>query len=479
MHPVKGMHPLLSSHAIASLKFIRLEHSVRASQDSDLLRIQKIARVMPHEITLDIEEEFTRVFCRACTFINDFYDEQIPRNATYVFGKKEPGRIILSKLIANIKSKFEYLSVTAIDEQALPGCLYQEASIGVLRLLDSNVKEPRELLLYKGGVYQVTFNHGNIFSQAQLAILMDLPTALCTQKMEPFEIFVAPPGCKSAPPPECTKEYLLAEGWRAVMMRRCPSRIRQLRGKTCGRRLQYGLRMFSTSTIHAVMGQTCGAIVSKVDENESNYQLWEREQVVVLLSRTCLGKQMYFVDNSGGVKTVKSILSVLKRSSQFAHYISTLLRNLTLSPNQRMDLPEINFNNHPFRPRDISLPTGSNAYAYILVSTRNTAVTYIGETSNLTRRLQAHHRGTATPQTAIEELRPFCLLAFFCGTSFGIQKRKAFEAKWKTRRELLPAGTPAQVVADLAKTLVLDHKETFHANLLVYVQGGEVVLNGQ
>ena len=129
------------------------------------------------------------------------------------------------------------------------------------------------------------------------------------------------------------------------------------------------MRLFATSTIHAIMEQTCDAIVTKVCRHKEAYTLWEREQVIVLLSRTRDSRQVFFVTRNLR-KTAQYIIEILGHKSQYSEYISHLLEQLVEQPGRSTAVPRaptIQYLNHPYQPRDIVLPTDTSGYVYILV----------------------------------------------------------------------------------------------------------------
>ena len=71
------------------------------------------------------------------------------------------------------------------------------ASERVVGQLKQKVKELKELLFFKGAVYEITFNLKGKFSNTQLALLYDLPSRedLCGWKN--IKVLTAPAGCKS------------------------------------------------------------------------------------------------------------------------------------------------------------------------------------------------------------------------------------------------------------------------------------------
>ena len=63
------------------------------------------------------------------------------------------------------------------------------------------------------------------------------------------------------------------------------------------KRRKYGLTHWIAATIHAGMGQDLPAIVTKVTAllGDPDYALWDKAQLIVLISRTHYAKDIYFV----------------------------------------------------------------------------------------------------------------------------------------------------------------------------------------
>ena len=79
--------------------------------------------------------------------------------------------------------------------------------------------------------------------------------------------------------------FLFAEnGWFRVAVHKQAGFVHSCRGFSI-RRVQYPLKNFLAMTIHKSMGETIGKIVTKIDSVERDYNLWEREQLYVLVSR--------------------------------------------------------------------------------------------------------------------------------------------------------------------------------------------------
>ena len=64
-----------------------------------------------------------------------------------------------------------------------------------------------------------------------------------------------------------------------------------------GKRKQYGLKHHLTSTVHGSMGDNLHKIVMEISLDNNEYRLWDKDQEVVLLSRTRKGSDIIFVGN--------------------------------------------------------------------------------------------------------------------------------------------------------------------------------------
>jgi hypothetical protein len=177
--PINGSHPLLSPLLCSSFLFRMLKHSVRAAQDARWQRIQNISRMEPFELTQEgVRHEFVSLFLQTCTFVRTLDDPKIPTDVLFAFGKHAPIRKqekrVLDILIHNRGT--EHIISHAEDKERNISGTFQPASTTTSNFLDKKVKEPRRLLFFPRGRYQITYNKIAHFSTSQLAILFDLPT---------------------------------------------------------------------------------------------------------------------------------------------------------------------------------------------------------------------------------------------------------------------------------------------------------------
>ena len=109
-----------------------------------------------------------------------------------------------------------------------------------------------------------------------------------------------------------------------------------------------------------------------------------------------------------------------------------------VSINGLEDHTEMSVFNHqecPFLLQDMPLPQCNTGFVYMLVSTRDHTFCYIGETVNITVRLNQHNSGYGSITTCHSSLHPYALFAYVCGFDDNKRLRRSFEFMWKIKRD--------------------------------------------
>ena len=119
---------------------------------------------------------------------------------------------------------------------------------------------------------------------------------------------------------------------------------------------QYGLKHHVTSTIHVSMGDTISKIVTEICNSSQLHKIWDKAQVIVLLSRTRNARDIIFVGNMES--TIKSIIQLCKMSNQWTDYMELILEMASVNYTQVtiIGLPSIRHDAHPFWFCDRPLP---------------------------------------------------------------------------------------------------------------------------
>jgi len=457
LRPVTGRPALLSPHMLTCFTLHELHHSVRASRDPVLREIQSYTRKHPAELTESDIRRFRQLIEQNCTFVPTWDDPRLSPNMLRVFGKKAAAREAERRLLVQARAIYCHMLLRqAVDEESTAEGNWIPATDRTSSTLSRKIKEPSVLYFFPNAHYEITFNdRDGRFSQSQLAILLDMPSDQQLRNFEPVKLLVAPEGCKSVPFNFVSKQDFLDGGWREIGIGTSYERSESLGMGVLGKRCQYGLKHRMCCTIHSAMGQNLTELVTRVTlTTDSQYFLWEREQVVVLLSRTFFAKRIYFVGDPK--ETSAALAQLLCKQSQYSEYIHHLLRQLA-GRSQHRAIPLVDLSLHPLRQADIELPQDSSGYVYILLSIKDKCTTYIGQTQNLVTRLKQHNSGYGSVQTANPALRPWALLAFVSGFDGNVTKRLAFETAWERRRDqaILRRGRlPPEDIAQLAVSLL-------------------------
>jgi hypothetical protein len=210
---------------MTSFKFARLQQSVRAATDAVWMRIQKLTRLFPTEMTEELQKEFKDLICKHCTFYDSFDHPEIPKSALVVVSRREARNMLRNKKIELLKQHGNYSMRKAEDLVRPTGGEWQAAQECHSLVLDRQYKEPSQLYFFKGATYETTYNHRDeCFSHTQLAILVDdPPSEEHLKSFKPIRLLVAPPGNKISPPDGVTEQELLSWGWSVQRVGTTPS----------------------------------------------------------------------------------------------------------------------------------------------------------------------------------------------------------------------------------------------------------------
>jgi hypothetical protein len=209
---------LLTPLMITSFKFLNLGHSVRAGGDPNLQRIQNISRMDSQNYTPEITNEFKQLLLTSCTFISDWDSPTLEQSVIHVIGLHDAVKHAEVTMLQRIKdSNVTVLSCSARDKQisVTAHSDWGSASDAIRRQLDKKCKEPRVLHFYPNALYEMTYNDSALgFSQSQIAMLQEMPTAEEIRSFSPVELLLAPSGCKTIPEGVEQPNDLLHYGWR-------------------------------------------------------------------------------------------------------------------------------------------------------------------------------------------------------------------------------------------------------------------------
>jgi hypothetical protein len=287
LRPIKGRPFLVSPFVLTCFRFSVLMHSVHAADDPFLQRIQDISRMLTHEYTPEILAEMAELIETHCTFVDSWSDIRITNTMLRCFGRnaaiRQEGIRFMNEIGAS-GMRVLYREADDFELSTLSHSHWQPATPAVVKALTKKVREPKVLPFYEMAVYEMTYNKPNHFTHSQIAVLAEMPTSEVLQSFGDIKVMLAPVGCKSVPEGISCPNDLFAHGWRLERLGQAPERIHPATMGKKGKRHQYGLRHRVSSTIHAIMGSDLGHVVTKLSLTDPLYRLWEKEQVVVILS---------------------------------------------------------------------------------------------------------------------------------------------------------------------------------------------------
>lgn len=424
---------------ITSFTFQVLSKSVRASQDPKLREIQDITRMCYNELQDSHIKQFCDLIETYCTHVDDFSSPLLTGDKLRLFGKRSAKELAEESLLETKRKEFLdiYIECYSDDFESTLESQWDTASSSTSTILSRLVKEPRKICFYPNATFEITFNCGNKFSQGQIALLARMPSVTEIKEFSPIPIYVAPDGCKTFPS-TIDHETLIHLGWHLENITKCREHIVSLSHGIDAKRRQYGLRHRIASTIHAAMGQDLEYVVTKVTDksNDPIYNLWDKEQAVVLLSRTNYAKNIIFV---GDKKiTSKALSELLIKRSQYTEYTNSMLKTLSTKSNNYDSIQSLNLNLYPYRAIDFEIPSNSCGFVYLLqsLSPYMQHSTYIGETNNLIRRVREHNQLRGSKSTNNPLLLPWALVCFITGfKSNSDSVQKLFELSWKIERD--------------------------------------------
>ena len=264
---------------LCSFVFHRYYISLR-TLDPALQKIQEITRMSATELKKDgVRKNFCKLFQDSCNFVDSMNDKRIPETAVYCFGRHAPCRRAEAEVLRKVKAKYHNRLATrqSIDwEETKLQSNPVMASTATSLTLDRRMKNPRELILFPYGIYELTYNDpkGKFF-QSQLCILLDaVPAQDDLDSWKDIEVYWAPHGVDEIPALPISQDELLQLGWVKAKLGLAPERRQNLGNHGLNAwHEQYGLKYHIALTIHSVMGSTVPVMVTQVGTGKEE-SLW-------------------------------------------------------------------------------------------------------------------------------------------------------------------------------------------------------------
>lgn len=386
---------------------------------------------------------FRELASRNFTFVNSWDDEKISSSTFRVYSKKVPVAQAAKDFVAKVRSEYrekpaELIEVCAVDSFKMNGALssFVAATQEITNKISQNTKPAERLCFFKGAIFECTANdlRHDRYMTSDPVLLYDLPNQDVLSRWRKIKVLKCPPGSKEfifdmTQP----KQHFLDLGFVEIDIPIAPEYNIALPSMQCIRK-QYCLRHRITGTIHSAMGDTYESMASSISNTDPNFSLWDRGQLVVIISRTKCPKKTIFVGNQ--FETLDALCDILVKKTQWTDYITKILNIITINEEQtteRVLTPE----HFPFRIADMRLPEVDTGIVYMLNSLRRRSFIYIGKTNQPRRRLNNHNSGYGSSTTEPAHLKPFAIMAYITGFDGNNELMLACEEKWKLVRNRL------------------------------------------
>jgi hypothetical protein len=238
-------------------------------------------------------------------------------------------------------------------------------------------------------------------------------------------MFLAPPGFKDIGyHSHISEEFYIQKAFKKVKVGVAPERMIQAQHNTHACYLQTicGLKHFVSRTMYSLMGDMFHSVATAdISKRNSNFKMWEKGQLVVLLSRISrCAKDTIFVGSKADM--LDAVKHLLLQNTQWTGYIEDILSNITVG-----DITKMEDNIHRFEgPRrmdqryfpyyciyDTYFPQCNSGFVHMLASLKRYAFIYIGEIFKMIRRLHEHDKGRKSSFTLPGKCRPSFYFSWF------------------------------------------------------------------
>lgn len=428
LKPVDGTAIWMSPNIYTLFNVICLQNFVRSRTDLDLQEIIKKMR-KPSLAVEDVQFVVSRLTARCFPHNCVPSWNQVPDEYHRVVGKNSAVADAVKCFLDQKKETpgLQHCTVASQDETEKSPGSYQAANVNISKLLSRHLKEPVQLFLYVGQILRLTYNNTTPtqnrprFSQGQLVVVTSLPDMNLPRDEQRIKVKLSPPGCRNvAAIPADSPEFLLSRRWTIPTVVGFP--------KSKARRLQFPLTYYVCSTVHRLLGDTCSKLATQISSGKSIYSLWERDQLLVIISRVSSLGDVLFVGSQHD--TMQAITELLNQTNQWDERIDKIMSSVDALRDGGGILPAI----ESLPSLNTSIPSRNCGFAFMFVSVKFPNKYELGEAASLENALREYNYSRMDDSI---HLRPWAVAAFVCGFPDGgdqhenIEMRQLFEEQWR------------------------------------------------
>ena len=443
--PINGHNFFTSHHIVTTFKILQLKESVRAAHDEDMRRMLQTVRIL--DPTDDEIEDFKNIFRNriSANFVSDW--SLVPPDCLHIMSTRQAVNTCIDRHVREMSRNVDVYRFLGIDWVETTAGQWGLANKSVSKLLDKKCNEPSELYLHASSIMRLTYNSVSpSWSQGQLCIVIDLPprrpdddqpgaTAAererwsTERRLDRVTVRLVPPGVDQVDVDNVPADWPIVH-----LPRRETIPIDVDRGRALAMRWQFGLCYHVASTIHRILGCTCHRIATKISEADKTYHIWSRDMLYVLLSRTRTMDHLYFVGDRE--PTLSAMETILRRKNAVMGLIDITLNRLNA----------IGESTRVVRSAcvqlSVEIPNSKIGFCYMLVSADHPDRAYVGECSQVKRRLGQHNACNGSTFTAQSQFIPWTIMVLVVGfpgdagsndialKELNRKSRKEFETAW-------------------------------------------------
>ena len=397
-------------------------------------------------ITEDVALDIVKIISENCHFVPSW--DQIPRDSATlrVVPTKQAERKLINEHEDLIKrSGLPNVTLKCSDEISRRGHNIWTKSTDELitTYLNRQCLEPESLFLYEGAPMRITRNDTRLnLCQGQLCVIQKVPQIVDLNVC----LFVAPPCVRELPPVGVsgTRDYL-SHGWRSLQVKKVDGMSHKYSHSFSVRRIHFPLKPFEASTIHKCIGDDVPLLATQIttaDPNEKKmFKLWERNQLLVLLSRVQKLENLTFVGNKD--LTLKTIEKICYNVNQWDFFIDSFVEQLANANDESNNVLSIPQSEHVFPISRHYIADDNCCSVYVCLSLRDGSLE-IDCCTNVKLILQQMNSFTSNLNASILARKPWALLcAAFFPSADGIDASLlALQTQWLRVAEENNAITP-------------------------------------
>ena len=366
------------------------------------------------EILIDDAEKLVAILQKPnnCKFVPNW--DSLPTDSTClrVVPTKKAERTLVERNCNLIRqSNVPCISIEAVDEVTPVGknAWSLNKDPNVIKCLNRNCLEQNSLFLFDKAPMRLTRNLPEQgLSQGQLCVIDSLPS-LADNKIV---LWAAPPCVRELPPmlSDGTRNYV-TNGWRKVKVNKMQGLPVYFNKKLTTRRTQFPLKSFQASTIHKCIGDDVPKLATQIASNNPSesrmFNMWDRNQLLVLLSRVNYLSNLIFVGPKQQV--IEKLKDVAMKRNQWDSYINNFVSSLKEMHSNSNNIT-IPVKHHLYAASRLQLPTTLCPTIFALVALSDNSVV-VSRSYNVRTSLYQFNTLNEIVPSELGNKRPWALLA--------------------------------------------------------------------